>query len=545
MATLTYTKAFGLNFMGTAPVWYKLFILACLVINPLVTFAISPVLAGWMLVAEFIFTLAMALKCYPLQPGGLLTIEACFIGLCDMEHVREEIGANLEVILLLMFMVAGIHFVRDLLLFVFTKLLIKIKSHHISAIIFCFMGAFLSAFLDALTVLAVVIAICIGMYSLYHRHLCGDAATARLSDDRFVPEVSKADLEQFRGFLRSILMHAAVGTALGGVCTLVGEPQNIIVGGVAGWDFAEFALRVSPVSIPVLFCGLLTCFVIEHFKLFGFGYEMPDSVRSLLTKRDEQTTAELTKRDKLRLYVQAICCIWLIIGLALHLAAVGLIGLSIIIFATAFCGVTSEEEIGQAFTESLPFCSLLCVFFAVVTVIGQQQLFNPLIEWVLSSPPEAQLPIFYMANGILSSVSDNVFVATIYIEQVYDALTAGVISGEQFDHLAIAINAGTNLPSVATPNGQAAFLFLLTSALAPLIRLSYVKMLWMALPYTIVLTLVGLLCTTFLLPDVTQFYIEQGWIISGDIAHAAEVVGSAASDAAAQAAEVAGEAAAH
>ena len=65
--------------------------------------------------------------------------------------------------------------------------------------------------------------------------------------------------------------------------------------------------------------------------------------------------------------------------------------------------------------------------------------------------------------------------------------------------LAVAINTGTNIPSVATPNGQAAFLFLLTSALAPLIRLSYVKMLWMALPYTIVLSVVGMIMisTTF------------------------------------------------
>jgi NhaB family Na+:H+ antiporter len=40
----------------------------------------------------------------------------------------------------------------------------------------------------------------------------------------------------------------------------------------------------------------------------------------------------------------------------------------------------------------------------------------------------------------------------------------GDISREHFDVLAVAINTGTNLPSVATPNGQAAFLFLLTSA---------------------------------------------------------------------------------
>ena len=46
----------------------------------------------------------------------------------------------------------------------------------------------------------------------------------------------------------------------------------------------------------------------------------------------------------------------------------------------------------------------------------------------------------------------------------------------KFELLAVAINTGTNLPSVATPNGQAAFLFLLTSSLAPLIKLSYGRM---------------------------------------------------------------------
>ena len=73
--------------------------------------------AGWLLVAEFIFTLAMALKCYPLQPGGLLTIEAVVIGMTSPHHIKEEVMANFDVILLLMFMVAGIYFMKQLLLF--------------------------------------------------------------------------------------------------------------------------------------------------------------------------------------------------------------------------------------------------------------------------------------------------------------------------------------------------------------------------------------------------------------------------------------------
>ncbi len=55
-------------------------------------------------------------------------------------------------------------------------------------------------------------------------------------------------LEQFRGFLRSLMMHAGVGTALGGVMTMVGEPQNLIIAKAAGWHFGEFFLRMAPVT---------------------------------------------------------------------------------------------------------------------------------------------------------------------------------------------------------------------------------------------------------------------------------------------------------
>ena len=135
----------------------------------------------------------------------------------------------------------------------------------------------------------------------------------------------------------------------------------------------------------------------------------------------------------------------------------------------------------------------------MVAVIHDQHLFAPVIDYVLALEGDARISAFFVANGVLSMISDNVFVATVYINEVYDALEAGTITRREFDLIAVAINTGTNLPSVATPNGQAAFLFLLTSALAPLIRLSYGRMVIMALPYTIVLSVVGLLAVIFLL----------------------------------------------
>jgi NhaB family Na+:H+ antiporter len=107
--------------------------------------------------------------------------------------------------------------------------------------------------------------------------------------------------------------------------------------------------------------------------------------------------------------------------------------------------------------------------------------------------------VFFLANGALSMISDNVFVATVYISEVNAALEAGNITREHFNHLVVAINTGTNIPSVATPNGQAAFLFLLTSAVAPLVRLGYGRMVVLALPYTITMSISGLLATIYLL----------------------------------------------
>ena len=189
--------------------------------------------------------------------------------------------------------------------------------------------------------------------------------------------------------------------------------------------------------------------------------------------------------------------ICLILALGFHLAPVGVIGLFLMVFLTAFKGITEEHQLGGAFKESLPFTALLVIFFVVVAVISDQQLFTPVITIVLASSENIQVPLFYLANGALSAISDNVFVATVYMNEIVVALENQIISKEQFDRLAVAINTGTNLPSVATPNGQAAFLFLLTSSLAPLIGLSYMRMVYKALPYTIVLTLVGLACVIY------------------------------------------------
>lgn len=496
--------AFRNLFLGHAPRWYKLTILGFLLLNPLVVWlggAHGATVAAWFILLQFIFTLAMALKCYPLQPGGLLALEAVLLGLTHADSVYQHTVTAFPIILLLIFMVAGIFFLKEMLVFCFTKLLLNVRSNLLLAFLFCLVPAVLAAFLDALTVLAVIITVAMGFYEVYHKVASGkahhDAHDSSL--DEHVGELHRSDLDAFRAVLRSLLMHAGAGTVLGGVMTPVGQPQNVLVAEQAGWSFVEFFLQVAPVALPVLVVGIATCLIVEHMKWFGYGVRAPEAVRQVLEAYDRQQQAHRTQRDVAIIVVQAITALILVVALAFHLATVGLIGLLVIVLATAFTGVTEEHRLGKAFEAAMPFTALIVVFFVIVAQIHDQHLFEPVVSWALRQSGDAQAAIFYLASGLLSAVSDNVFVATIYITEVKAALLEGTITGPEFGRLAVAINTGTNIPSIATPNGQAALLFLLTSAVAPLIRLSYGRMVWMALPYTITLTLSGLWAVLYLL----------------------------------------------
>ena len=246
-------------FLGLSPEWYKNTIIAFLMFNPIALYALNYIgingafFIGWVLLLEFIFTLALALKCYPLQPGGLLAIQALILGLTTPYTLLHEVENNLEVILLLVFMVAGIYFMKNLMLSIFTKLLLRVHSKTKLSLLFCFVAAFLSAFLDALTVTAVLIAVGIGFYRIFHLANSGadfSLLDHNILDDSTLSNEGQEDLENFKSFLRDLIMHGVVGTALGGVCTIVGEPQNLLIGKEGILKIADFGLARG-YGIPV------------------------------------------------------------------------------------------------------------------------------------------------------------------------------------------------------------------------------------------------------------------------------------------------------
>ncbi len=315
------------NFLGNSPKWYKYTILGFLIFNITFYFTLGVTITSWIFIAEFIFTLAMALKCYPLISGGLLAVQILALNLTTAKNAYHEVEQNLEVILLLMFMVAAIYFMKPLLMFIFSKVFTKVKSKLALSLLFVILAAVLSAFLDALTVTAVLISVGVGFYGVYHKIHSSDLD---LNDDGILDrkQLSGETLEQFRGFLRSLIMHGVVGTALGGVMTLVGEPQNLLIGEKLGWDFIEFFMQMKIITIPVFFAGLLTTILLEKFKLFGFGAKLPEVARKIIENYTIIEDEKRTEKEKYRLIVQAVAMVLLIIGLALHLAPVGFIGLA-------------------------------------------------------------------------------------------------------------------------------------------------------------------------------------------------------------------------
>lgn len=473
-------------FLGHVPDWYKAVVLAFLAVNPLLLMSHGPFVLGWAMLLQFVFMLALALRCYPLAPGGLLAIEALLLGLTSPETVYAEVQHGLPVLMLVIFMVASVHFLRDFLFMVLTRVLLGIDGRVTRAFAVCASVALLSSFLDALTVLAVLITVGIGFHEAYQRAASHESH-------------AREELAEFRAFMRGMMMHAAVGTAIGGVCTLVGEPENIVIGSIAGWSFMEFFWKVAPISIPTLVAGLATCLVVERMRWFGYGADLTAGVKQVLSRHDAELRAQWAMRDRVRVAAQGFACILLVVALAFHVAEVGLIGIALLALGTAINGVTDEHRLAKAFEAGMPFAALLVVFFAIVAVIHDQHLFEPVIGAALAMEGKDQLAMIYLSNGLLSAVSDNVFVATIYVTQVHDALEAGLISRELFEAQAVAIVMGTGIPAMATPNGQAAFLFLLTSGLAHHIRLSYGRMVWMALPYTIATSIAALVSIKLLL----------------------------------------------
>lgn len=494
---------------------FKVTLIAFLAVNPLLLETVGPFYTSIGMLLQFLFILFRSTTVYPAISGGLLVAEAIILKLVTTEGIWHEWTASFDVFMLVLFMVAAVSFLKQFMTYMFVNLLVKVQNKIALSLIICFSAAVLSAFLDALTVTAVLITVIGQLYDIVLNFRAGKSYGDTVGDytDDELREALGTQIQDYRQFLRSIMIHGLIGTALGGVMTMVGEPQNVMLVKIINtiltqanlplWDFQTFFIKMLPVTLPTLAAGLITTAILEKFKLFGFGKVMTPEEKEVIMEWRNQYMQSMNQTEKLSLMMQGIVALLLVFMLITHFAEVGLIGLVIIIFASATTGKKDEHDFVPAFEEGGPFLVVLGVLFAFVAMLHEQHTFMPAINFAGTLGEHEQRTFFFSMSGLLSSVSDNVFVAKIFMDAAIEMVKDGQLTLQEIKHLeslTVSINAGTNIFSVLTPNGQAAFLFFLTSALAKKkLLMSWGEIFKMTLPYAVVMIATSLICVMFVL----------------------------------------------
>lgn len=487
---LEYLKYFKNFFLGNANEKYKYTIFLFIVTNFILSYIVSYFIIGWIILIEFIFILVTSLQCYPLLAGGIIILQSVFIGLVNIKNLENIFFEHQKIIFFAIFMMSSIKFLKKILLLIFTKILLCVNSKIYLSLSYFMISAFFSAFLDALTVIMIIIVVTEEFYQVYLNKM--DVLQNQYKCD--LENKNKKTIKQFRAFLRNLVMQAAIGSTLGGSVTRIGEPQNMLISEVMHWSFFDFFIKMAPINFPVIIFSILTLIILEKYKLCGYGFTLPKEVKNFFIIHNKEMFNNNKIKYTVNLIIQFIILIWLILLTVFQVSDMSLIGISIIILTSSFCGINKEKNIGKNFAGSMSFIVLLIVFFAVVLIINEQKLFLPLIKLIMHINNKMQYFLLYFFNGLLSSISDNIFVSSIFIQEAKNMFKDKLINFHDFENLAITINTGTNLPSIATPNGQSSSLFLLTSKLAIMINLSYKRMFLMSLPFTIVISLVGIIC---------------------------------------------------
>ena len=121
-------------------------------------------------------------------------MQAYAMGLAPASRLEHEVEMNIDILLLVTFMVACIHFLKNLLLWIFTNLMIKVESKIALSVSILLTSAIMSAFMDALSVAAVLISVCSGVLEIYLKAV-GSDESAGGHDEHGTHEVMDFELK--------------------------------------------------------------------------------------------------------------------------------------------------------------------------------------------------------------------------------------------------------------------------------------------------------------------------------------------------------------
>ncbi len=189
------------------------------------------------------------------------------------------------------------------------------------------------------------------------------------------------------------LLALASSANIGSVATLVGNPQNMLIGTFSGWPYLKFFLAMLPIAIA----GLAIDFaVLRHF----FGGTLKQELKPYEAR-------QIAGADKALLYKSVLVMAIVIAGftLGVGLPLMSMLGASILVL---IANRRPEEIFAKVNWSLLVFFAALFVVVAGINKVGLVEDAHKILQGYFSVSPTRQIATFSFASLLLSNIVSNV-----------------------------------------------------------------------------------------------------------------------------------------
>lgn len=243
------------------------------------------------------------------------------------------------------------------------------------------------------------------------------------------------------------LLTEIISSNIGGTCTTVGDPPNMLIGSATNLQFIDFVTNLTPIILPILIVTIILILIICHKKLN-------------VTEENKQRVMELDEMEcikdwlvlKKSLFVLAITIIGFFFQQQLHLqtATIALTGAVLLLI------ITKEEPEDVLLSVEWPTLFFFIGLFILVESLVKVGVINLIARESLALTqgnfPLTALLILWM-SGIVSAFVDNIPFVTAMIPLIKDI---GALTGMQLDPLWWSLALGTCLGGNGTLIGASA-----------------------------------------------------------------------------------------
>lgn len=243
------------------------------------------------------------------------------------------------------------------------------------------------------------------------------------------------------------LLTEIISSNIGGTCTTVGDPPNMLIGSATQLQFMDFVANLTPVILPILAVTIFLILLIYRSKL-----KVTEENTMKVMELDEMECIKDWLVLKKSLFVLALTITGFFFQQQLHLqtATIALVGAVLLLI------ITKEEPEDVLLSVEWPTLFFFIGLFILVESLVKVGVINYIATESLAltqgSLPLTAMLILWM-SGILSAFVDNIPFVTAMIPLIKDI---GALTGMPLDPLWWSLALGTCLGGNGTLIGASA-----------------------------------------------------------------------------------------